>query len=59
MHRLRATIKKTMQDLKKILLKSNGAAMTLISLNLDPDKSVIEKPLNIEGEKEVQRKRER
>ena len=37
MNRLRASVSRTMQDLKFLLLKFNGSAATSISMDLDPD----------------------
>ena len=48
LNELRATVKKTMQELKFLLLKFNGEAVTSISLNLDPDNYVIKTLLNMD-----------
>ena len=48
LNELRATVKKAMQELKFLLLKFNGAAVTSISLNLDPDNYVIKTLLNLD-----------
>ena len=45
--RLTITIKKTMQEQKKFLLKFNGAAITFIGLNIDHNNSVIKELLDI------------
>ena len=53
LNRLRATIKKTMQELKFLLLKFNGAAVTSISLDLDPDNYVIKTLLNMDEHRDL------
>ena len=48
LNELRATVKKALQELKFLLLKFNGAAVTSISLNLDPDNYIIKTLLNMD-----------
>ena len=53
LNELRATVKKALQELKFLLLKFNGAAVTSISLNLDPDNYVTKTLLNMDEDMDM------
>ena len=52
-NRLRATVKKTLQEIKFLQLKYNGAAVPSMSLDLDLDNSSIKKLLNMDEDKGI------